>query len=184
MKIISILLLLTIAPGISLGETSSNCPPLLDFSLRKLGGEEQVHLCEAYRGKVLLVVNTASRCAFTDQYEGLERLYREKADEGLVVLGFPSNDFGNQEPGEEQKIKQFCKLTYGVRFPMFEKVHVRGDDTHPFYKALIEAADSRPKWNFHKYLIGRDGRLIDDFWSGTEPDSSALRAAIDEALAQ
>ncbi len=184
MKILSFAVFMALMCGAVLGETSSDCPALLDFSLRKLGSEERIHLCEAYRGKALLVVNTASRCAFTDQYEGLEKLYREKAGAGLVVLGFPSNDFGNQEPGGEKKIKQFCKLTYGVRFPMFEKVHVRGDNVHPFYRALIQAADSRPKWNFHKYLIGRDGRLIDDFWSGTSPESSRLQAAIDRALDQ
>ena len=159
-----------------------DCPPLLDHPVKRIGSGEEIRLCEAYRGKVLLVVNTASRCAFTGQYEGLERLYRENRDRGLVVLGFPSNDFGNQEPGGEKAIKKFCKLTYDVSFPMFGKVRVKGEDAHPFYKALIAAAESRPKWNFHKYLIGRDGKLISDFWSFTGPDNARLRKAIDEAL--
>jgi len=158
------------------------CPELLDHSVRKLDSQESVRLCDAYRNKVLLVVNTASRCAFTDQYEGLEKLYEEKKDQGLVVLGFPSNDFGNQEPGGEKSIRKFCKLTYDVSFPMFAKVSVKGENAHPFYQALIAAADARPKWNFHKYLIGRDGRLIDSYWSMTGPDSSRLRKAIDRAL--
>lgn len=162
--------------------SGQDCPELLDFSVRKLDSQENVHLCDAYRDKVLLVVNTASRCAFTDQYDGLEKLYEEKKDQGLVVLGFPSNDFGNQEPGGEKSIKKFCKLTYDVSFPMFAKVSVKGDNAHPFYQSLIAAADSRPKWNFHKYLIGRDGKLIDSFWSMTGPDSSRLRKTIDEAL--
>lgn len=182
MKITRKLIGVLIMFNVSAGYAASDCPELLDYQLRLLDADREVHLCEEYRGKVLLVVNTASRCAFTGQYEGLERLYREKRDQGLVVLGFPSNDFGNQEPGGEKSIKQFCKLTYDVGFPMFEKIKVRGDQAHPFYKALIAAADSRPKWNFHKYLIGRDGRVIDDYSSFRSPDSGALRSAIERAL--
>jgi len=163
-------------------QTASQCPELLDFSMRKLDSREEVRLCDAYRDKVLLVVNTASRCAFTPQYEALEKLYADKKDDGLVILGFPSNDFGNQEPGGEDSIKNFCRLTYGVNFPMFAKVNIKGEQAHPFYKALIAAADSRPKWNFHKYLIGRDGKLIDSYWSMTKPDSPRLLKAIDKAL--
>lgn len=182
MKYLSFMLIMSFMSGNILAKTSSDCPPLLDFEVRQLGSQERVHLCDTYRGKVLLVVNTASRCAFTGQYDGLEKLYREKSELGLVVLGFPSNDFGNQEPSGEQKIKQFCRLTYSVNFPMFEKVHVRGEQAHPFYKALIRASGSSPKWNFYKYLIGRDGRLIDNFWSFTGPDNDSLRSAIDRAL--
>lgn len=161
---------------------ASNCAELLDYRLRLIDAQREVHLCEEYKGKVVLVVNTASRCAFTPQYKGLERLYREKRDQGLVILGFPSNDFGNQEPGGEKSIMQFCKLKYDVEFPMFKKIRVRGDQAHPFYKALTAAADSSPKWNFHKYLIGRDGRLIDDYSSFRSPDGSTVRSAVERAL--
>jgi len=159
-----------------------NCPETLDHEMRKLGSSESVNLCETYRGKVLLVVNTASECAFTSQYEGLEKLYREKKDEGLVVLGFPSNDFGGQEPGSEQKISNFCRINYGVSFPMFSKISVKGEQAHPLYRALVAAADATPRWNFHKYLIGRDGQVIDSFSSFTGPNSSGLRKAIEKAL--
>jgi len=166
----------------STAKAEQNCAPLLDHEVRRLGSSETVKLCEAYAGKVLLVVNTASRCAFTPQYEGLEALYREKQAQGLVVLGFPSNDFANQEPGSEQSIGNFCRINYGVSFPMFSKLQVRGEQAHPLYRALTASADQAPRWNFHKYLIGRDGRLIDDFASWTGPDSERLRKAIDKAL--
>lgn len=158
------------------------CPALLDFEVRKLGSSEQVNLCEAYGGKVLLVVNTASKCAFTSQYEGLDALYRKHRDKGLVVLGFPSNDFGSQEPGTEENIQNFCRVNYGVEFPMFAKTRVKGEQAHPFYKALTEAAGRAPAWNFHKYLIGRDGKLIDNYLSWTGPDNSGLLRDIEGAL--
>ena len=135
------------------------CPPTLDFSLRPLGGKEPVRLCEEYAGKVVLVVNTASKCGFTPQYGGLEAIYDRYGDRGSVVLGFPSNDFANQEPGTEQQIQAFCRLTYGVRFPMFEKTHAGKGNASPLYRALGEAAGEYPRWNFHKYLLDRDGRL-------------------------
>lgn len=159
-----------------------SCPQLLDFSAKKLGSSEQINLCKAYAGKVILVVNTASQCIFTSQYEGLEKLYDDNKAKGLVILGFPSNDFGNQEPGGEEKTQQFCKLNYGVSFPMFSKISVKGEQAHPFYKALIQTADAKPRWNFHKYLIGRDGKLIDSYASWTGPQSSTLRKAIEAAL--
>jgi glutathione peroxidase len=159
-----------------------NCPALLDFELRKLGSSELVRLCEAYADKVILVVNTASQCAFTSQYKGLEALYQKHRDKGLVILGFPSNDFGGQEPGKEESIQNFCRVNYGVEFPMFTKIKVKGDEAHPFYKALTEAAGRAPKWNFHKYLIGRDGKLIDNYLSWTGPGSRGLQRDIEEAL--
>lgn len=163
---------------------AAECPPLLDHEIQRLGSPERERLCETYAGKVLLVVNTASKCAFTPQYEGLEKLYQEKKEQGLVVLGFPSNDFGKQEPGGDGEISDFCRINYGVQFPMFSKVQVKGDNAHPFYKGLAQASGSTPRWNFHKYLIGRDGQLVDYFYSLTGPDAGRLRRAIDKTLTQ
>jgi glutathione peroxidase len=155
---------------------------LLDQDFRKLASKDEVNLCEAYEGKVLLVVNTASKCGNTPQYDGLEKLYEEYGDEGLVVLGFPSNDFLGQEPGSEEKIAEFCRLTYGVQFPMFEKTTVKKENAHPFYKSLADASGTYPTWNFHKYLIGRDGQLISDFSPRTQPYDDKLVASIEQAL--
>ncbi len=155
---------------------------LLDFDFRRLASDEVVNLGEAYEGKVLLVVNTASKCGNTPQYEGLEKLYAEYGDAGLVVLGFPSNDFLGQEPGTEEQIQEFCRLTYGVRFPMFEKITVKGSDAHPLYTRLADASGTYPTWNFHKYLIGRDGQLISAFSPRTQPYDDDLVAAIKRAL--
>jgi glutathione peroxidase len=155
---------------------------VLDHEVRRLNAAESVNLGEIYRGKVVLIVNTASRCAFTRQYEGLERLYTTYRDRGLVVLGFPSNDFGGQEPGTERQIQNFCRLTYGVGFPMFAKTSVREGTASPLFTQLADAAGRYPQWNFHKYLVGRDGRLVADFASATEPDSEALISAIEAAL--
>jgi glutathione peroxidase len=130
----------------------------------------------------MLVVNTASRCAFTDQYEGLEAIHAKYQDQGLAVIGFPSNDFGNQEPGSEVKIKQFCRLTYGVQFPMYEKTRVTGDNADPFYQALSQAAGKAPGWNFHKYLINRQGELVGSYSSFVDPQSSTLTDAIEGLL--
>lgn len=175
-------LLVLMAGFLFIGQTNSGqSADLLDHEIKRLGASEVVHLGKAYRGKVILVVNTASNCAFTSQYEGLERLYQEMKEQGLVVLGFPSNDF-RQELSNENAIKQFCRLNYGVKFPMFTKVSVRGDDAHPFFKGLAQAADAKPLWNFHKYLLGRDGQLVDSFSSFTGPGSSDLRDAIKKAL--
>ena len=157
--------------------------PLLDQDFRRLASDEVVNLEAAYGGKVVLVVNTASKCGNTPQYEGLEKLYDEYGDRGLVVLGFPSNDFFGQEPGTEEEIQEFCRLTYGVRFPMFEKVTVKEGEAHPFYEQLAAAAGTYPTWNFHKYLIGRDGRLIAEFSPRTQPYDEALISSIESALA-
>jgi len=156
---------------------------LLDQDFRRLASQETVNLCEAYSGKVILVVNTASKCGNTPQYDGLEKLYAEYGDEGLVVLGFPSNDFMGQEPGSEEQIEEFCRLTYGVQFPMFEKTTVKGEDANAFYVALADASGTYPTWNFHKYLIGRDGRYITEFSPRTQPEDEAILAALRAALA-
>ena len=157
---------------------------LLDQDFRPLASRDQVNLCEAYEGKVLLVVNTASKCGNTHQYDGLEKLYEEYRDRGLVILGFPSNDFMGQEPGTEEEIQEFCRLTYGVEFPMFEKTSVREGDAHPFYVELANAAGTYPTWNFHKYLIGRDGTVITEFSPRTQPYDNQLVAKLEQALAE
>ena len=155
---------------------------LLDFDVRRLGTDETLNLKEAYAGKVVLIVNTASKCAFTGQYEGLEALYAKYRDRGLVVLGFPSNDFGGQEPGTETQIRDFCRLTYSIKFPMFAKTQVRKGKADPLFEALAEAAGRYPKWNFHKYLIGRDGRMVDNYLSFTSPQSETVVNAVEELL--
>jgi glutathione peroxidase len=159
------------------------CPALLDASYRPLAGKEPVSLCAKFEGQVLLVVNTASKCGFTPQYEGLEALHERLKGRGFSVVGFPSNDFMGQEPGSETEIQEFCRLTYGVKFPMFEKVHVKGDDVTPLYKDLAAATGEEPAWNFHKYLIDRDGKVVASFGSRTKPDDEKLVARIEELLA-
>jgi glutathione peroxidase len=156
---------------------------LLDREYRPLAGKTPVNLQKTYGGDVVLVVNTASKCGYTPQFEALEALHRKYADRGFAVLGFPSGDFKAQEYDDEKQIKEFCTLTYGVKFPMFEKVHVVGADATPLYKDLASVSNDPPKWNFHKYLIGRDGRLIASWGSKTTPDDAAIVAAIEKALA-
>lgn len=154
-----------------------------EHSVKTIDGRE-INLKD-YEGKVVLVVNTASKCGFTPQYEGLERLYERYKDRGLVILGFPCNQFGAQEPGNEAEIAQFCSLTYNVTFPMFAKVKVNGDDAHPLYQHLKSA---RPgllgtegiKWNFTKFLIDRSGAVVDRFAPQTKPED--LSAAIEKLL--
>ena len=159
----------------------SDCPEVLDHEIRILGSSDTANLCE-YEGKVVLAVNVASQCGYTYQYDGLEKLNKEYGNEGLVVLGFPSNDFMGQEPGTEEEIQDFCRLTYGVKFPMFEKTTVKKNNAHPFYHGLADSAGSYPQWNFHKYLIGRDGDLITDFRSGTKPYDNEIIGALEKAL--
>ncbi len=157
-------------------------PVDLDVQVRTLNDNAEVNLGTEYSGKVILVVNTASKCAFTPQYEGLEKLYDEYRDQGLVVLGFPSNDFGHQEPGTEQEIKTFCRLTYGVRFPMFQKSNVTRKNADLLYQRLAAAAGEYPRWNFHKYLIDRAGNLVASFPSAVKPESPELLAKIQSLL--
>ncbi|KAA6181894.1 glutathione peroxidase [Thiohalocapsa marina] len=161
---------------------AANCAPALDFEYRRLAGDETVRLCDAYQGKVILVVNTASKCGFTGQYEALESLHETYGDRGLVVLGFPSNDFGNQEPGTEEQIQSFCRLTYSVKFPMFEKTHVKKGLADPFFDYLAQQTGAYPKWNFYKYLIDRDGNVVDYYTSVTSPKSGKVVSAIESLL--
>ncbi len=178
-RLFALLLVLFLPARAVLAET---CPDNLDFSFRSLADERQERLCEAYAGKVLLVVNTASFCGFTPQFEGLEALYDRYRERGLVVLGFPSNDFA-QEPGTEAQIQTFCQLTYDVEFPMFEKVHVaEGDKTHSFYRQLAKQAGGYPQWNFYKYLLDRQGRVIAHFPSRVTPQDPVLVKAIEKLL--
>ncbi len=155
-----------------------------DYSFTTLIGEKPLPLSQ-FKGKVVLVVNTASQCGFTKQYSGLQKLYDTYRDKGLVILGVPSNDFGGQEPGSSDDIAQFCKLNYGVTFPMAAKQVVSGDEAHPFYRWARDTLGfgTAPKWNFHKYLVGRDGTLLDHFNSTTSPDAANLVSAIEAALA-
>ncbi len=147
-----------------------------------MGG--QVNLTD-YRGKVVLVVNTASQCGFTGQYAGLERLYRARQRDGLVIVGVPSNDFGGQEPGSTGEIKRFCELNYGVTFPMTTKYVVSGPNAHPFYRGALArlGTAAEPAWNFHKILVGKNGQPIAAFASGVTPEAPELARAINAALA-
>jgi len=134
-----------------------------------------------YKGKVLVVVNTASQCGYTPQYAGLEKLYEDYKDKGVVVLGFPSNDFGGQEPGTAAEIKTFCEKKYHVTFPLFAKVKTKGEGQSPVYTFLV-AKNGAPKWNFHKYVVGKDGQVTASFPSSVKPDSEELKNAIEAAL--
>jgi glutathione peroxidase len=161
---------------------AADCPAALDFHMRPLLEDKPVHLCEAFRGSVVLIVNTASKCAYTPQYEGLEEIYARYRERGLVVAGFPSNDFGAQEPGTEKQVQDFCRLTYGVQFPMFAKTRVRGDGAEPLYQHLAGVSGDPPRWNFHKYLLDRQGRVVASFPSHVDPKDERLIAAIEELL--
>lgn len=178
---------------------------LYDIPLRRLEGQPAT--LDAYRGKVMLIVNVASQCGLTPQYSGLEKLFEQYEERGLVVLGFPCNDFGAQEPGSEAEIADFCQRNYGVRFPMFEKIAVNNDSRHPLYRELIDAQPqarqpagsqfgeklaqhglgqknpSDVMWNFEKFLVGRDGKVVGRFAPDMQPDDPALVAAIEAALA-
>ena len=145
----------------------------------RIDGKEEA--LAVYRGKVTLIVNTASQCGFTPQYAGLEKLYEAYRDRGFVILGFPSDDFGGQEPGSEKEIAEFTTQKYGVTFPLFAKVHAKGAEVSPVFAAV--SVKSTPKWNFYKYLVGKDGRVIAGYSSATAPDSAELVKAIEEALA-
>lgn len=160
----------------------ASCPSLLRQSFDRLQDEKPQSLCQ-YAGKVLLVVNTASFCGFTRQYEGLEALDRKYRANGLVVLGFPSNDFA-QETGSNKEVADFCENTFGVKFPMFVKSAVRGSDANPLFKELARQTGTTPKWNFYKYLVGRDGKVVAAYSSLTEPDDRDLLAALQKQLAQ
>lgn len=158
--------------------------PIQNISLKDIDGKDTS--LKAYAGKTLLIVNVASRCGYTPQYDGLETLYKKYQAKGLVVLGFPCNDFGSQEPGTEEDIKQFCSSKFNVTFPLFGKLHVKGDEQHPLYAALTGPNSPAPgpvKWNFGKFLIGRDGKILSRYDSAVKPDSAELSTAIEAALA-
>ncbi|MCP3097561.1 glutathione peroxidase [Myxococcus sp. K15C18031901] len=152
-----------------------------DLTANRLDGKPEK--LSDFQGKVVLVVNTASECGYTPQYAGLEKLYQDYKDKGVVVVGFPSNDFGGQEPGTSEQIKQFCELRFKVTFPMFEKVKTKGEGQSPVY-AFLSKDHEAPKWNFHKYVVGKDGQVRAGFPSKVTPESDELRKAIDAALAQ
>ena len=169
-----------LAPGAP--AVAAECPPLLQHTFNQLQTGEAQSLCR-YQGKVLLIVNTASRCGYTPQFDGLEALYRKYKDRGLVVLGFPSNEFGGQEPGSNKEIAEFCRTTYGVEFPMFEKTSVARLETQPLYASLVKATGEAPKWNFHKYVVDRDGKPVASFVSDVEPSDRELTRLIERLLA-
>ena len=173
----------TAAPASAEDASSADCPALLDYTFNRLQTGKPESLCQ-FRGKVLLIVNTASYCGYTHQYEGLEALYRRYKSRGLVIVGFPSNDFGGQEPGTNHEIAEFCRLTYGVQFPMFEKSSVSSIKANPLYATLLARTGQAPRWNFHKYLVDRDGKRIESFASGVEPDDRALVSALEKLLAE
>ena len=154
---------------------------LYDFTYADIDGKARK--LDAYKGKVVLVVNVASKCGLTKQYSALEALYRKHKGDGLVVLGFPCNQFGGQEPGTEAEIKEFCTGNYEVTFPMFSKVEVNGDGRTPLYKWLIESTDGKDiEWNFAKFIVGRDGKSVKRFGSKLAPDSPEFAAAVAAAL--
>jgi glutathione peroxidase len=165
----------------SVSVNASDCPDLLKFVKRKLNSQDTVNMCEAYQGKTILFVNTASYCGFTPQFEGLEALYSQYSDQGFVVLGFPSHDF-NQEDKSEVKTGQICRLTYGVKFPMFEAMSVKGEDVDPLYRMLASKSGQAPKWNFFKYLMDKNGNVVNAYASKIEPTDKVLVDDIEKAL--
>ncbi len=188
MKILATLLMTLIlfgpvakAQAASAKGASEDCPRVLKFVKRKLNSDEIVNLCATYKDKALLIVNTASYCGFTPQFEGLEALYSQYKDRNFAILGFPSNDF-KQEDDDEGKTAAVCHLTYGVKFPMFEPMPVRGEDADPLFRILAEATDTAPKWNFYKYLVNRKGEIVKAYSSFTKPDDEDLIADIERAI--
>ena len=162
-------------------QADNSCNALLSHEFRPLMGPERHPLCDEFANKVLLVVNTASKCGFTPQFEDLEKLYSKYSPEGFAVLGFPSGDF-RQELDSEEAVAEFCELNYGVSFPMFEKTHVTGDSANPFFRDLAEATGSFPRWNFNKYLIDRNGRAVGYYGSSAQPLGSQMVSDIEALL--
>lgn len=184
---LAFLVLLSFIPSLVKAQNMSHVTSAYNFSFTAIDGKPMP--LENYRGKVLLIVNTASKCGFTGQYEGLETLYETYKDQGLVVIGVPSNDFGGQEPAGNADIQKFVCTEFHVTFPLTEKVDVIGDSTHPFYRWAAEQKIGNfltyiPRWNFHKYLIGRNGSLLASFAAITKPDSKNLKKQIEAALAR
>jgi glutathione peroxidase len=183
LKAFSMTLLVSTAAAVSAAEAQQD-GSAYDFSFTSIDGRP-LPLSE-FKGKAVLVVNTASFCGFTQQYKGLQALYEKYEAKGFVVVGVPSNDFGAQEPGSATEIKEFCEGAFGITFPLTEKVPVTGASAHPFYQwaAATLGPKSAPGWNFHKYLVGRDGRIVKSFYSGAAPDGKDIIAAVEEELAK
>jgi glutathione peroxidase len=176
-------LLLTLLTFLTLSsEVTMACPDLLNHQMKNLDGQT-VNLCD-FAGKVILAVNTASYCGNTPQYKGLEALYQKYKDKGLVVVGFPANDFGAQEPGSSKEIKEFCELTYGVKFPMMEKTSVVEGKANPVIAGLIRKTGDAPEWNFHKYLLSRNGEKAFSYSARTKPESAEIVSQIEKLLAE
>jgi glutathione peroxidase len=169
------------AVNLAVPSPNAACPVILQHTFPRLQDDAPQNLCQ-YAGKVVLVVNTASYCGFTGQYEGLEALHAKYQSKGLVVLGFPSNQFGKQEPGSSKEIADFCFNTYGVKFPMFAKSDVKGAERNALYSDFFKATKVEPKWNFHKFLVDRSGKVAASYPSNVEPDNSNLVAAVEKAL--
>ena len=167
----------------AVADMPADCPALLRYRFNRLQTGEPQSLCQ-FQGKVLVIVNTASYCGYTGQYEGLEALYRKYKGRGLVVVGFPSNDFGGQEPGSNQEIAQFCRLTYGVQFPMFEKSSVTKVSANPLFASLSATTGVAPQWNFYKYVVDREGRAVAGYGSRTKPTDPDLVRTIERLLAE
>jgi len=176
-----LVLVLGLASAAHAQTSAPSCPPLLDHTYNSLQTGKSESLCQ-YRGKVVLIVNTASYCGYTHQFEGLEALYRKYKNRGLVVVGFPSNDFGGQEPGTNKEIAEFCRLTYGVEFPMYEKSSVTSIAANPLYGEFAARTGQSPKWNFHKYLLDRSGEKVISFDTRVEPDNRELTSALERLL--
>ena len=151
-----------------------------EFTLNNIDGQPAP--LSQYKGKVLLIVNVASKCGFTPQYEGLQKLYSKYKDQGLVILGFPANNFMGQEPGTNEEIKTFCSRTYNVSFPMYSKISVKGDDKAPLYQYLTDNGGGEIKWNFTKFLVGKDGKIVKRFESRVNPESPEITSAIEAAM--
>jgi len=181
---LSVVLSAVAAPALAQSAPApASCPPILNQRFNRLQDDAPQNLCQ-YAGRVVLVVNTASYCGFTSQYEGLEDLYAKLSPKGLVVLGFPSNDFGSQEPGDSKQIADFCFNTYGVKFPMFSKSSVAGKDANPLHAELAKITGTTPKWNFYKYLIDRSGKVVGSYSSRVTPSDRKLLGDIESALAR
>ena len=181
LKVTLALLSTLLAPGAAAAPPA--CKGVLDYSFPALLTGQPQSLCD-YAGKVVLVVNTASQCGYTPQYEGLEALYKRYQKRGFVVIGFPSNDFGGQEPASNREVAQFCQMNYGVSFPMFEKTVVAGPQANPLYATLAKRGGGAPRWNFHKYLIDRNGERVMAFGSDTAPGEARVVREIERLLAE
>jgi glutathione peroxidase len=182
-SLILLLFVLSVGAPDAYAADAELCPALLNHSFSRLQTGKTESLCQ-YRGKVLLIVNTASYCGYTHQFEGLEALYRKYKDRGLVVLGFPTNDFGGQEPGTNAEIAEFCRLTYGVEFPMFEKSSIKSLKSNPLFAELVSRTGQSPSWNFHKFVLDRDGNRVVSFGTRVEPDNHELVTTLERLLAE